>query len=1420
MTKRIICLLAITAALICVGPFGPGRAEAAKRTAFITSFFHYDPVWMDTQAGETARAFAIMHQQLEYAELEPRYRFVLSEVDYLKPYWDAYPEDRERLMRLVREGRLELTGGYSEPDEAPAGGEALIRNFVFGKIFKESRFGAKVVTITQHDVFGHSVQLPQIMLGAGGRYSIFTRGNPLDMPLEYYWLGVDGSTILNLLKDYTDKASSASFFARDPKYYGLTDNAPFFSAGDFEEPDRSISMRLKTGKSLDIVCGTHADYFQAVERGLRESGRVAPEISRDHTPVFHGCYTSRADTKLANRRIENLLADAEKFGAIYSLAAGAPYPWMELDKAWRNLMFGQHHDGLTGTDNDNVNLDLLAGWREAASIAEKQLARAAGGIAGLVDTGAAEPKTGRPIPIVIFNSLNWARSEPVRVEVAFAKPAKAFAVLDADGKSVPFQLSPGYEKPPYSRVKIVIAAPETPSMGYSAVYVVEAAKLPKGAIAEPAPGAAIENEYYRIEADRAGGGGIRSLFAKKWKKEFIDAKTGLGNELFAIEERKGSSPWTLQPTGRFWRTGDYPAVSIRRERGAVFDRLIVSNAPRSAKTGAEAKDAEILPEIVSEIILYKDSPRIEFRTHFNDYKAGDMLYKVGFPAALPNLAPVFEERFAAVTRDGNTDSPDVSDWRPSQEKEYPLYNWLGLTPSAAIAFVDGKGRAVAQYPLAFGEIVAPKGNDEAQALANRLASALGRAGVTTTPTHDGNRRAEAYYGFRVSLGWGMNNKYTKELLESNNAGGNAGFEAAVERGGAAALFLESPDSTTKPADKRRIPILIVEGKTKAELERKIDEFATGLGAGGDIELPASANLTSFKSPMSNYGLALISNGNVGGSVGKNRTLTLSLMRSSTGSPSGEGYSDNWEAERWNHVFRYALLPHEGCWNKAGVARAGHKYNFPMLAVQTGIHGGILPGKRHSFMDTGAADVVVTAVKPAGYPAAEGLVRVAGGAPLVIRLYNPGTTETAGNLTLNLPVVSVSEAKDFLEKETTGERREGNVFPIALSQFKIKTYMAEMKSGEEYFKSGVERGNGTGIESSRYWDVNGTAAPEGFAPVAIVIEPNGYSDDRKTLFVKVTLASNLKEENAAGLMKFELPAGAAALGETRYDLSPGGVASFDFRIEGFDPSKLAKQYVAARIEYGGTTYEDVLTFSNWKVSGGDVGDGADPAADDSKWETLPLARFWSAADGRPGAVWYRRIVFIPKDFVGRMQMLFERPRDAEIEVYVNGKEVRREKWGLQNRPLIEKSAVRLGGENLVAIRYARKEVGARAWGSAFKGSEALFDREPARLDKRSVSLARGAKGEFGVSFTNPFDQELDVKAVLVSPMETWSEGGEYSLINVGPEMRSFRVKPGASESLKFDVDVPTDAMPGPHVAMVKFIYAGKTTYSDTVRIRVR
>ena len=67
--------------------------------------FHYDPVWWNTQAGYTSSwdelvwaqerretfqhtGLALVEGHLQRARVDPAYKFVLAEVDYLKPFWD------------------------------------------------------------------------------------------------------------------------------------------------------------------------------------------------------------------------------------------------------------------------------------------------------------------------------------------------------------------------------------------------------------------------------------------------------------------------------------------------------------------------------------------------------------------------------------------------------------------------------------------------------------------------------------------------------------------------------------------------------------------------------------------------------------------------------------------------------------------------------------------------------------------------------------------------------------------------------------------------------------------------------------------------------------------------------------------------------------------------------------------------------------------------------------------------------------------------------------------------------------------------------------------------------------------------------------------------------------------------------------
>ena len=131
---------------------------------------------------------------------------------------------------------------------------------------------------------------------------------------------------------------------------------------------------------------------------------------------------SYIDTKQANREAEVRVA-RERFATLAALH-GARFPHAAVDRAWRQLLYGAHHDAVTGSEGDQVYLDLLAGWRDAWTAGGAVLDAAARHLVSRVDT------SGSGVAVTVLNGLAWLRTDLVRVEV----PAGDWSLLDAPAR--------------------------------------------------------------------------------------------------------------------------------------------------------------------------------------------------------------------------------------------------------------------------------------------------------------------------------------------------------------------------------------------------------------------------------------------------------------------------------------------------------------------------------------------------------------------------------------------------------------------------------------------------------------------------------------------------------------------------------------------------------------------------------------------------------------------------------------------------------------------------------------------------------------------------------------------------------------------------------------------------------------------------
>ena len=206
----------------------------------------------------------------------------------------------------------------------------------------------------------------------------------MQFPAEFEWLSPDGSGLLTAYMAnhygagwtlHTAADLEAALAAAHTQFNSLatvaaTPNVMLPVGSDHVIPARWVTDVGREWAKRYVwprfVPAVPREFFDAVRAASEASPSrywIMPQ-TRDMNPVYTGKDVSYADTKLAARVGETAVLEGERLSTLAWLA-GAAYPAESLDKAWRQLAYGAHHDAITGTESDQVYLDLLAGWREA-----------------------------------------------------------------------------------------------------------------------------------------------------------------------------------------------------------------------------------------------------------------------------------------------------------------------------------------------------------------------------------------------------------------------------------------------------------------------------------------------------------------------------------------------------------------------------------------------------------------------------------------------------------------------------------------------------------------------------------------------------------------------------------------------------------------------------------------------------------------------------------------------------------------------------------------------------------------------------------------------------------------------------------------------------------------------------------------------
>jgi len=537
-------LAVLLAAAIASAAALPGEAEDKKTAANlpIISSSHQDIAWMDSP--EKCREFRdknVITPALAMLAANGAYAFTMENMLNLMEYLERHPDRKEEIVRYTREGRMEWGATFNQPYESLLSGEQLIRETYFGRRWLRKNFpGSDALVYFNPDVPARAMQMPQILAKAGIPYMLMSRYHEG----FYRWASPDGTSVLAYSPGHYGNAAAIlgaapaeavkavaakvkkwqEYYAahRLPPYYPLLNSVDFSQPTDFGPLIAAWNADNRAAGSVPLTMGYSSArrFFESIAVKAADIPTITGERPDlwlyIHGPTHHWAVS-------AAREAAALLPAAETFSAVRAILESdfKGYPARRLEEAWQAAIYPDH--GWGGKEGQITDRLFRKKYEFARDEGREMLYTALAGIASHITT-----QFQRGIPLIVFNTLSWQRTDTVACLVV--PPGRDFLLLDGDGKETAYQRLPALSGQAEGTVRIEFLAGDVPSLGYRTWY------MAKGRPAEIPPAAAargniIENAFYKIEL---APGGVKSIFDKELGREILAADKFLGFEVFTM----------------------------------------------------------------------------------------------------------------------------------------------------------------------------------------------------------------------------------------------------------------------------------------------------------------------------------------------------------------------------------------------------------------------------------------------------------------------------------------------------------------------------------------------------------------------------------------------------------------------------------------------------------------------------------------------------------------------------------------------------------------------------------------------------------------------------------------------------------------------------------------------------------------------
>ncbi len=666
-----------------------------SKKVHVVPHMHWDREWYFTTEESRILLVNNMEEIMERLETDENYPFYIldGQTAVLEDYLDVKPEQRERVKKLVKQGKLIIGPWYTQTDEMVVGGESIVRNLLYG-INDCKEFGEPMMIGYLPDSFGQSEKLPQILNGFDITRSIFWRGSSERhgtnkhnfkwksesegevtahlMPLGYAigkYLPADVEALKKRMSKYMPVLERGA----------VTDDILLPNGHDQMPIQKDIYEVMDSLKQIypekEFFLSRYENIFDEIEKVDLDT--ITGELlDGKYMRVHRSIFSTRADLKSSNTRIENKITNILEPLASIACSLGASYEEGLIEDIWKEIMKNHAHDSIGCCCSDKVHKAIENRFFLAEDKTDELIRYYKRKIVDAMDVSKCLDK------LTVFNLLPYDRTEVVTGELI--TKMKNFTLTDESGNVVDYEILEtevvdaglidrqivhygNYD--PFIKYKVAFMDC-IPALGYQTYLIEEAEGV--AVVANPTH-EKIENDFYTITVNTNG------------TIDVFDKKTGIiYKQVLLIEDGSddGDEYDFSELEDDFIVTSKDVSAKSMIENYRDLSRITIDFSMIIPKNldSRKAKICDGSMDVSYIITLEKNSPILKLAVTI-DNKACDHRVRMYVPNNIGTKFSLSDNQFGEIKRavyDSAMDVWEEEKWDERPDSIYPMLSYVAL----------------------------------------------------------------------------------------------------------------------------------------------------------------------------------------------------------------------------------------------------------------------------------------------------------------------------------------------------------------------------------------------------------------------------------------------------------------------------------------------------------------------------------------------------------------------------------------------------------------------------------------------------------------------------------------------------------------------------------------------------------------------